>query len=169
MSPVAIAFVVLACVFGGALLVPQKAVSELQGSYQVAVVAILLQVLFYTCPIVYPESYVPVEAHIGDWTIPLRDIYNLNYEVVPLMELHGGRPTTGDQALAARPERDALRARALTVAGSPSASSASGRRSPRRSPPARRRPSGRPARSRRRRRWRRTARARARGCAWRPP
>ena len=41
-------------------------------------VAILLQVLFYTCPIVYPMKYVPVHAHIGGVTIPLLRIYNLN-------------------------------------------------------------------------------------------
>jgi ABC-2 type transport system permease protein len=41
-------------------------------------VAILLQVLFYTCPIVYPMSYVPVHAHVFGMEIPLLRIYNLN-------------------------------------------------------------------------------------------
>ena len=41
-------------------------------------VNILLQVLFYTCPIVYPVRYVPVHAHIAGHTIPLLRIYNLN-------------------------------------------------------------------------------------------
>jgi ABC-2 type transport system permease protein len=41
-------------------------------------VAILLQVLFYTCPIVYPMKYVPVHAHIAGHTIPLLRLYNLN-------------------------------------------------------------------------------------------
>jgi lipopolysaccharide transport system permease protein len=41
-------------------------------------VAIMLQVLFYTCPIVYPMSYVPVHAHVAGHTIPLLRIYNLN-------------------------------------------------------------------------------------------
>ena len=41
-------------------------------------VAIMLQVLFYTCPIVYPIRYVPVHAHIAGHTIPLLRIYSLN-------------------------------------------------------------------------------------------
>jgi len=41
-------------------------------------VAILLQVLFYTCPIVYPIRYVPVHATVAGVEIPLLRIYNLN-------------------------------------------------------------------------------------------
>jgi ABC-2 type transport system permease protein len=41
-------------------------------------VVILLQVLFYTCPIVYPISYVPVHAHVAGVEIPLLRIYELN-------------------------------------------------------------------------------------------
>ena len=40
--------------------------------------AILLQVLFYLAPIVYPISYVPDTATILGITIPLGDIYRLN-------------------------------------------------------------------------------------------
>jgi ABC-type polysaccharide/polyol phosphate export permease len=41
-------------------------------------VAILLQVLFYTCPIVYPLRYVPVHATVLGVEIPLLRIYSLN-------------------------------------------------------------------------------------------
>jgi lipopolysaccharide transport system permease protein len=41
-------------------------------------VAILLQVLFYTAPIVYPIRYVPVHATVLGVEIPLLRIYNLN-------------------------------------------------------------------------------------------
>jgi ABC-2 type transport system permease protein len=41
-------------------------------------VSILLQVLFYTCPIVYPIRYVPIHAHVLGVEIPLRRIYSLN-------------------------------------------------------------------------------------------
>lgn len=40
--------------------------------------AILLQVLFYTCPIVYPISYVPRTATVLGIEIPLLRIYELN-------------------------------------------------------------------------------------------
>jgi len=39
---------------------------------------ILLQVLFYTCPIVYPISYVPKTASVFGVEIPLLRIYRLN-------------------------------------------------------------------------------------------
>jgi ABC-type polysaccharide/polyol phosphate export permease len=41
-------------------------------------VAILLQVLFYTCPIVYPIRFVPIHATVAGVEIPLRRIYELN-------------------------------------------------------------------------------------------
>lgn len=41
-------------------------------------VAIALQVLFYTCPIVYPTSYVPEQAHLLGVEIPLLFLYRLN-------------------------------------------------------------------------------------------
>lgn len=41
-------------------------------------VAILLQVLFYTAPIVYPIRYVPKEATVGGVTIPVLRLYELN-------------------------------------------------------------------------------------------
>jgi ABC-type polysaccharide/polyol phosphate export permease len=41
-------------------------------------VAILIQVLFYTCPIVYPMRYVPVHATVFGVEIPFLRIYNLN-------------------------------------------------------------------------------------------
>jgi ABC-2 type transport system permease protein len=40
--------------------------------------AILLQVLFYTCPMVYPISYVPRTATVFGVEIPLLRIYELN-------------------------------------------------------------------------------------------
>jgi ABC-2 type transport system permease protein len=46
-------------------------------------IAILIQVLFYTCPIVYPISYVPKHAHVLGMEIPLRQLYMLN----PLVRL----------------------------------------------------------------------------------
>ncbi len=46
-------------------------------------VAILIQVLFYTCPIVYPISYVPRHAHVLGVEIPLLRLYMLN----PLVRL----------------------------------------------------------------------------------
>lgn len=48
-------------------------------------VAILLQVLFYTVPIVYPIRYVPVHAHVFGMEIPLLYLYRLN----PLVRLVG--------------------------------------------------------------------------------
>jgi ABC-type polysaccharide/polyol phosphate export permease len=48
-------------------------------------VAILLQVLFYTVPIVYPIRYVPVHAHVLGMEIPLLRLYRLN----PLVRLVG--------------------------------------------------------------------------------
>jgi lipopolysaccharide transport system permease protein len=45
-------------------------------------VAILLQVLFYLAPIVYPIKYVPDTATLFGVTIPLGDIYRLNPIVV---------------------------------------------------------------------------------------
>ncbi len=41
-------------------------------------IAIVIQVLFYTCPIVYPISYVPKTAHVAGVEIPLLRIYMLN-------------------------------------------------------------------------------------------
>jgi ABC-2 type transport system permease protein len=41
-------------------------------------VAILIQVLFYTCPIVYPITYVPRHAHVLGMNIPLLRLYMLN-------------------------------------------------------------------------------------------
>jgi lipopolysaccharide transport system permease protein len=41
-------------------------------------VAIALQVIFYTVPIVYPIRYVPVHAHILGVEIPLLRLYSLN-------------------------------------------------------------------------------------------
>jgi ABC-type polysaccharide/polyol phosphate export permease len=48
-------------------------------------VAILLQVLFYTVPIVYPIRYVPVHAEVLGMEIPLLRLYSLN----PLVRLVG--------------------------------------------------------------------------------
>jgi ABC-2 type transport system permease protein len=45
-------------------------------------VSIALMALFYSAPIVYPITVVPETAHIGDWTIPLLEIYKLNPLVV---------------------------------------------------------------------------------------
>jgi ABC-2 type transport system permease protein len=41
-------------------------------------IAILLQALFYTAPIVYPLYLVPKEATVFGWEIPLRQLYELN-------------------------------------------------------------------------------------------
>ena len=41
-------------------------------------IAILLQALFYTAPIVYPLYLVPNEATVFGWEIPLRTLYELN-------------------------------------------------------------------------------------------
>jgi len=41
-------------------------------------IGIILQVLFYTAPIVYPISYVPDQAMVAGVTIPVGDIYRLN-------------------------------------------------------------------------------------------
>lgn len=46
-------------------------------------IAILIQVLFYTCPIVYPIKYVPVHANVLGVEIPLLRLYMLN----PLVRL----------------------------------------------------------------------------------
>jgi ABC-2 type transport system permease protein len=48
-------------------------------------VNILLMMLFYTVPIVYPIRYVPVQAHVFGMEIPLRRIYSLN----PLVRIVG--------------------------------------------------------------------------------
>jgi ABC-type polysaccharide/polyol phosphate export permease len=48
-------------------------------------VNILMQVLFYTCPIVYPIRYVPVRAHVLGMEIPFLRIYRLN----PLVRIIG--------------------------------------------------------------------------------
>ena len=45
-------------------------------------IAILLQVLFYLAPVVYPISYVPDTAIVFGVQIPLGDIYRLNPIVV---------------------------------------------------------------------------------------
>jgi ABC-2 type transport system permease protein len=47
--------------------------------------AIALQALFYSAPIVYPISYVPKEAQLLGWTIPVRSLYELN-PLVTLVE-----------------------------------------------------------------------------------
>jgi ABC-2 type transport system permease protein len=49
-------------------------------------VNILMMVLFYTCPIVYPITYVPVHAHVFGTEIALRQIYRLN-PLVRIIEL----------------------------------------------------------------------------------
>ena len=41
-------------------------------------ISILLMMLFYTVPIVYPIRYVPIKAHVFGMEIPLRRIYELN-------------------------------------------------------------------------------------------
>jgi len=48
-------------------------------------VSILLMMLFYTVPIVYPIRYVPVQAHVFGMEIPLRRLYSLN----PLVRIVG--------------------------------------------------------------------------------
>jgi ABC-2 type transport system permease protein len=49
--------------------------------------AIVLQALFYSAPIVYPMSLVPEEADLFGWVIPLRTIYELN-PLVTLVETY---------------------------------------------------------------------------------
>ena len=46
------------------------------------------------------KARVATTTYARTWLTQGRDLYNLNYEVMPLMELHGGLPTTGSQALA---------------------------------------------------------------------
>jgi hypothetical protein len=46
-----------------------------------------------------PRSRVATSAYERGWLTQGRDLYNLHYEVVPLMELHGTLPSTGGQAL----------------------------------------------------------------------
>ncbi len=41
-------------------------------------VGILLQLWFYSTPIVYPRRLVPVEAQVFGWEVPLRTLYDLN-------------------------------------------------------------------------------------------
>jgi len=48
-------------------------------------ISILLMMLFYTVPIVYPIRYVPIQAHVFGMEIPLRRIYSLN----PLVRIVG--------------------------------------------------------------------------------
>jgi ABC-2 type transport system permease protein len=48
-------------------------------------VSLALKILFYTVPIVYPVSLVPEHKEVAGWTIPVRQIYELN-PLVPLME-----------------------------------------------------------------------------------
>jgi ABC-type polysaccharide/polyol phosphate export permease len=48
-------------------------------------VSILLMMLFYTVPIVYPIRYVPIHAHVFGMEIPLRRLYSLN----PLVRIVG--------------------------------------------------------------------------------
>ena len=48
-----------------------------------------------------PHARVATTAYEREWLKPERDIYNIHYELMPLMELHGGvAPTNGSQALA---------------------------------------------------------------------
>lgn len=48
-------------------------------------VSLLLKILFYTVPIVYPLSLVPEHKEVLGWNLPLRAIYELN-PLVPLVE-----------------------------------------------------------------------------------
>jgi hypothetical protein len=48
-----------------------------------------------------PGARVATSAFERGWLTQDRDLYNLHYEVIPLMELHGVLPTTGDLALRA--------------------------------------------------------------------
>jgi ABC-type polysaccharide/polyol phosphate export permease len=50
-------------------------------------ITILLQVLFYATPIVYPIRYVPRHAHVLGMNVPARTIYNLN-PLTRLMEAY---------------------------------------------------------------------------------
>ena len=46
------------------------------------------------------HARVATTAYEREWMKPERDIYNIHYELMPLMELHGGvAPTNGDEAL----------------------------------------------------------------------
>jgi ABC-type polysaccharide/polyol phosphate export permease len=47
-------------------------------------VSLAMKILFYTVPIVYPLSLVPKEKQVGGWTIPVRQIYELN-PLVPML------------------------------------------------------------------------------------
>ena len=46
-------------------------------------VNLLMPMLFYSTPVVYPISYVPVNWHVAGRSIPLRSIYEMN----PLVHL----------------------------------------------------------------------------------
>ena len=41
-------------------------------------IGILLQLWFYSTPIVYPRKLVPAKAHVLGWEVPLRTLYDLN-------------------------------------------------------------------------------------------
>jgi hypothetical protein len=47
-----------------------------------------------------PDAHVATSAYERGWLTGNRDLYNLHYEPVPLMELRGPLPKNGDQALA---------------------------------------------------------------------
>jgi len=47
-------------------------------------VSLAMKILFYTVPIVYPLSLVPKEKQVGGWTIPVRQLYELN-PLVPML------------------------------------------------------------------------------------
>ncbi len=47
-----------------------------------------------------PNAHVATSAFERGWLTGGRDLYNLHYEPVPLMELHGPLPVNGDQAFA---------------------------------------------------------------------
>ncbi len=47
-----------------------------------------------------PGAHVATSAFERGWLTGGRDLYNLHYEPVPLMELHGPLPTNGDEAFA---------------------------------------------------------------------
>jgi hypothetical protein len=48
-----------------------------------------------------PDARVATTAFERGWLTQRRELYTLGYEVIPLMELHGPLPVTGDQALGA--------------------------------------------------------------------
>jgi ABC-type polysaccharide/polyol phosphate export permease len=75
--PVLLALVVIEAVFvfGLALVLSVCNVYFRDVQY---LVAIAIQVIFYTVPIVYPISYVPVHAHLFGIEIPLLRLYSLN-------------------------------------------------------------------------------------------